>query len=313
MIGMHGARYTNFVLNESDLLIVLGARFDDRATGNVKMFCPEASILHIDVDPSEIDKIKKSNLSIVGDISKVLDNIIPFINRNTRQEWLTRINDLIRENPSLPNYYTEKLHPVRIIREIGKLAGINAIIATDVGQHQMWTAQSYPFRKPRTFLTSGGLGTMGFGLPVSIGAALANPEKQIICISGDGSILMNMQELATMSELGLKIKVIIMNNGHLGLVRQQQEQFYSQNYIASRFISNPNFTKIGQAFGIDSCDLCENDNSSDILEKALLSNGPYLINAHVPQEINVAPIVPPGSANTEMIGGEYYDRQVISI
>ena len=197
-------------------------------------------------------------------------------------------------------------HPANIIKHIGAMAPEDTIITTDVGQHQMWTAQVYPFKHPRTFLTSGGLGTMGFGLPTAIGAALANPDKKIVCISGDGSILMNIQELATLAEQDLDITIIIMNNGQLGLVRQQQELFYDNHIFASRFNFQPDFSVIAKGFGIPAWDLCKSGNPQQSVSRALAHPGPGLINAPVHRHINVYPMVVPGASNLEMIGGNEY-------
>ncbi len=307
MPGMHGARYTNFILNEVDLLLAFGVRFDDRATGNVKKFCPQAKIIHIDIDGSEIDKIKKSNFSVAGDIGMALKQIMPFINSDPRRNWIRQIEKTKDKYPFLRENNSDFLHPINLIRTISNLVKPDTIITTDVGQHQMWVAQAYPFQHPRTLLTSGGLGTMGFGFPAAIGAALVNPDKRIVCISGDGSFLMNIQELATLADLNLNITVIIMNNGHLGLIRQQQELFYEKNYIAAKFITNPDFAAIARNFGIRSYDLEGMENSMDVLSESLTKTGPCVVNAPIHYAENVCPIVPPGAANYEMIGGDNND------
>lgn len=302
MLGMHGARYTNYILDEADLLISLGVRFDDRAIGKANEFCPDASIIHIDIDHSEIDKIKESDYSIIGDVGYMLNHLIPFINSNSRSDWISRINQI---KAQYPNYYQETkdiFYPANLIHVISTLVEPDTIITTDVGQHQMWVAQTYPFQHPRTLLTSGGLGTMGFGLPAAIGAALTNNNKRVVCISGDGSILMNIQELATLADLNLNVTIIIMNNRQLGLVRQQQELFYEKNYFASKFETNPDFCAIGRGFGIRSYDLDGNDKPIDILIKSLKEFGPSIVNVPIHDAENVLPIVPPGAANREMIG-----------
>ena len=223
MLGMHGSRATNYIINEADLLLAFGVRFDDRATGNAEKFCPNATIVHVDIDPSEINKIKQAHVSISGDIGTVLKHMIPLVNRDARPDWLALANRMRADYPCLMPDRNDRRHPINIIKTISGLAGPDTIVATDVGQHQMWVAQAYPFQHPRTLLTSGGLGTMGFGLPAAIGAALANPGKRIICFSGDGSLLMNIQELATLADWQLDVTIILFQNGHLGLVRQQQE------------------------------------------------------------------------------------------
>lgn len=305
MLGMHGAPYTNYLINEADLIIALGVRFDDRATGNVNDFCPNAKIIHVDIDASEINKIKSSNISMVANVKEFLVDILPYIEKRLRSKWLDKVREYKIKYP-LPAY-NNPMHPANIIPFIASKVSEDTIVATDVGEHQMWTAQRYPINKPKTFLTSGGLGTMGFGLPVAIGAALANKDKEILCFSGDGSILMNIQELATLADFGLNVKVIILNNNHLGLVRQQQELFYNKHYIASRFISNPDFKLIAQGFGIGSCNLAEEENPLDKLEEILKTPGPYVINIPVPAMEKVLPMVAPGGSNTEMIGGVVYN------
>jgi acetolactate synthase I/II/III large subunit len=301
MLGMHGTPCTNYILDEIDLLLAFGARFDDRAIGKMKEFCPQASIIHIDIDGSEIDKIKKSTISQVADIKDALEHIRPLIEDNNREEWARRVKIIKCEHPLPPPQVDDPLNPLNIIQSISRIARHDAIITTDVGQHQMWVAQSYPFRAPRTFLTSGGLGTMGFGLPAAIGAALANPDRQVLCISGDGSIQMNIQELATLAELGLNIAVIIMNNQHLGLVRQQQELFFNGNYIASKFDSRLDFAAIGRQFGIRGIALGEAIDPVKTIELMLKEKGPCIIDVPIHYSENVFPMVPPGAANREMI------------
>lgn len=302
MLGMHGAPYTNYLLNEADLIIALGNRFDDRATGNIQKFAPHASIIHVDIDAAEINKVKSSNISVVADVKDFLASIIKYINSNPRTNWLNRVK-YFKEKFPLPSY-SDILHPVNIINFISQTTSDDTIIVTDVGQHQMWTAQRYSFNKPKTLLTSGGLGTMGFGLPAAIGASIANPESSVICITGDGSFQMNIQELATLADLNLNIKIIILNNHHLGLVRQQQELFYNKNFFASKFITNPDFKTIATGYGINSCNLTDEENILAKLKEILLLKTPYLVNVPINDLENVYPMVPPGGSNIEMIGGE---------
>lgn len=306
MLGMHGAPYTNYLMNEADLILAFGIRFDDRATGNIQKFCPNASIIHVDIDPSEINKVKNSNLSMVADIKEFLKEMIPLINNKTRLSWIKRVG-CFKEKYPLPSY-ENPLHPANIIPYIASKVPSDTIISTDVGEHQMWTAQRYPFKNPKTLLTSGGLGTMGFGLPVAIGASLVNTDKTILCFSGDGSILMNIQELATLADFNLNVKVIILTNHHLGLVRQQQNLFYNEHYIASQFISNPDFATIAKGFGINSCDLATENDPLKKLDEILSKNGPWVINIPIEECENVLPMVAPGKSNLEMIGsGELND------
>ena len=287
MLGMHGARYTNLLLQEADLLLAFGVRFDDRATGNITKFCPNAKIIHVDIDEAEINKLRAVDFSITGNIKTVLNEILPLVEDNRRTDWLREVEKTKLENPYVYPDSEDKLHPINIIKYVSSQVPQDTIITTDVGQHQMWTAQVYPFRSPRTLLTSACLGTMGFGLPAAIGAAVANPDKQVICFTGDGSILMNIQELATLADLNLNIKIIILNNGHLGLVRQQQELFYEGRYIASKFITNPDFAMISRGFGISAYDLAEEEDYYEALKSALLQAGPVLINVPVRANENV--------------------------
>ncbi len=301
MLGMHGAPCTNYILDEIDLLLAMGVRFDDRAVGCVKEFCPLASIVHIDIDPSEIGKIKQTRASLVADIKAALERIIPLVENNGREVWTRRIGTIRSEHPLPSPQSNDPLNPLNLIRTISSIAGEDAIVTTDVGQHQMWVAQAYPFRRTRTLLTSGGLGTMGFGLPAAIGAALSHPGRQVICISGDGSIQMNIQEMATLADLGLRAAVIIMNNRHLGLVRQQQELFFNRNYIASRFDSKLDFAAIGRQFGIRGINLEDAIDPVKSIELILKEKGPCIIDVPIHYSENVFPMVPPGAANREMI------------
>jgi acetolactate synthase I/II/III large subunit len=300
MLGMHGAMSTNRILHESDLLIALGVRFDDRATGLVKQFCPNAHILHIDIDTSELSKIKHAHLEIPGNVKDVLRQLLPLIHTNTRDSWRSQMLRIKQQYPEIAPKASDTFHPINLIRTIASLAPHDAIVTTDVGQHQMWTAQAYPFRHPRTFLTSGGLGTMGFGLPTAIGAALANPGRKVICFTGDGSILMNIQELATLAELKLNITIILLNNGHLGLVRQQQELFYHQHYIASKFEQTVDYPAIAKGFGIQSFDLATMSDPHHVLQQSLASAAACLVNIPIDPYAMVTPMVPPGKSNIEV-------------
>ncbi len=304
MLGMHAAPYTNMALEACDLLIAVGARFDDRATGKVSAFCPNAKVIHIDIDPSELDKIKRAHIGIIGDVKQVLEQLTPMISDNRRTQWTTEIQNLRRSHPFLAPETDRANTAYGSIHKVAELVDDNAIVTTDVGQHQMRTAQLYPFRKPRRWLTSGGLGTMGFGLPAAIGAALAEPDNTVICFTGDGSLMMNIQELATAVEQQTNIKIILMNNNALGLVHQQQTMFYGKRTFASDYELQMDFVAIARGFGMPTFDLSGNNNHEDLLREALEGKGPCLI--HVPIDVNekVLPMVPPGAANIEMIGGD---------
>lgn len=299
MIGMHGAPYTNYLMDKSDLIIALGVRFDDRATGYIENFCPNASIIHIDTDPSEINKLKKTHISVTANLKDFLARIIDKLEETKRDEWLNTVNEYRNKYP-LPKY-NSPIHPVNLINFLSDTLKEDSIICTDVGQHQMWTAQRYEFKKPKTLLTSGGLGTMGFGLPAAIGASLINPDKDVVCISGDGSILMNIQELATLADHNLNVKLIILDNHYLGLVHQQQQLFYNKHYMASEFISNPDFETIAKGFGINSITFNDNNFSQEKFKEILSQKGPYVITIEISQKENVFPMVAPGASNTDMI------------
>lgn len=299
LLGMHGNVSTNLLVNDADLIICIGARFGDRTTGKLAGFASKSSLIHIDIDPSEINKIRKSRIPISGDAKTILTHLIPHIDRKERKEWLTTVHLVKAAHDKSPGYLPN--HPVSIIRKIAAAAAPGAIITTDVGQHQMWVARNYPFARGRKFLTSGGLGTMGFGLPVAIGAAYANPGKEVICFTGDGSILMNIQELATLADLNLNLKIILMNNGQLGLVRQQQELFYDKNYFATKFSSATDFTGIARSFGIRSVSIEPGMLPSFRPEEYMNETGPLLLNIHIDTEYNVFPMVPPGEANITML------------
>jgi len=302
MLGMHAARYTNLVLEECDLLIAAGARFDDRATGKVKAFCRHAKIIHIDVDEAELNKIKAAHIGIVGDVGAVLSRMLPHVKAAPRLKWLGRMKELKGDFPLVMPGCDDVRSPYGLIRAVAGCSSDDVIITTDVGQHQMWVAQAYPLRRPRQLLTSGGLGTMGFGLPAAIGAALAEPSRRVICFTGDGSLLMNIQELATLAELNLDVKIVLMNNNALGLVHQQQTLFYGKRLFASNYAGTVDFVRIAEGFGIKAVDLAAQACPQAALHAALGAIGPMLIHAPIDADHMVLPMVPPGAANKEMIG-----------
>lgn len=313
MVGMHGNYASNYAMHESDLVIAAGVRFDDRATGLVKQFCPNAKIIHIDLDAAEIDKILNSKVSLVADVESIFPVLAQVLNEkkiNANENWLKQIREVKKQSDSMelgrPN--DEKLiNPREFIQNIPELAkkeGISEddlIITTDVGQHQMWAAQYYPITRPRSFLTSGSLGTMGFGLPAAIGSAIANPQKRTICFSGDGSIMMNIQELATLRELNLPVTVIVFQNGTLGMVYQQQKYLFNKNYSASIFDYVPDLVAIAKGFGIEAIDA---DEDPFWYKKAFDSNRknkPCFVKVSVDSEENVLPFVPGGKSNIDAI------------
>ncbi|MBL8465565.1 MAG: acetolactate synthase large subunit [Thauera sp.] len=303
MLGMHGARYTNFVLEEADVLVCVGARFDDRAIGRAAQFCPNARIVHIDIDRSELHKIKNAHVAIHANVKCALEALLPRLQATLRKRWLSHVDSLKTRFPmQFPGQDDPRTH-YGLVHAVAAALDDRAIVATDVGQHQMWVAQAYPFRRARQWLTSGGLGTMGFGLPTAIGAALAEPDRTVVCFTGDGSFKMNIQELATLAEEGLNVKIVLMNNNALGLVYQQQTLFYGQRLFASKYRTEPDFVKIAEGFGVAAVDLDLADNPRAALAEALHRPGPCLIHATIDREQFVYPMVPPGAANTEMIGG----------
>ncbi|WJW94752.1 acetolactate synthase large subunit [Enterobacter pseudoroggenkampii] len=302
MLGMHGARSTNYILQEADLLIVMGARFDDRAIGKTEQFCPNAKIIHVDIDRAELGKIKQPHVAIQGDVAEVLAQLIPQTDATDRADWRQLVTDLQREFPGAIPTEGDPLSHYGLINAVAACVDDGAIITTDVGQHQMWTAQAYPLNRPRQWLTSGGLGTMGFGLPAAVGAALANPDRKVICFSGDGSLMMNIQEMATAAENQLDVKIILMNNEALGLVHQQQSLFYKQGVFAATYPGMINFMQIAAGFGLHTCDLNAEEDAHAALQAAISRPGPALIHVRIDPEQKVYPMVPPGAANTEMVG-----------
>lgn len=308
MLGMHGAAATNHALHRCDLLMAVGARFDDRATGRLAEFCPHARVIHFDIDASEIHKLRKADIPLRGDLGATLDQLLAGIKDSRRQAWREEIAELQRAYPG-PRRGRALDRPEDLIHAIGQMVGPRAIVTTDVGQHQMWTAQAYPFSRPRQWLTSGGLGTMGFGLPAAIGAALQEPERPVVCFSGDGSILMNIQELATAAELDLNIKLVLLNNGAYGLVRQQQDLFYRGNRFASDLGGNPDFCAIARGFGWSAHDLVEMAHDRTALAEILEMPGPQFIHAPIDGARRVYPMVPPGGANHQMLIGAEHESK----
>lgn len=298
MLGMHGSRATHRALDECDLLIAIGARFDDRATGNPKRFAANARIIHIDIDEREFGKIKKPTLAIHADAWSALTQLTIRVDSRAPSKWNERIDQWRQLHVA---DIEDASHPLSIIRKLGDLLSQDAIVTTDVGQHQMWTAQAYPFARADRWLTSGGLGTMGFGLPAAIGASLAEPDATAVCFTGDGSFLMNLQELATLAELNLPVKIVLLDNASLGMVRQQQQLFYERRYYAAHFEHRTDFVSIARSFGIEATDLnCDAEFEPQIGE-FLRSKRPALIRIPIEGHRNVSPMVGPGSANIDAL------------
>jgi len=307
MLGMHGTYQANMAVMESDLLIAVGARFDDRVTGKLESFAPQAKVIHIDVDPTSISKNVRVDLPIVGDCKRILSNILSLLEkeeirsfREGLQKWHRQVENW-KASYNM-NYQQEQIiKPQYVIEKMDELTGGEAIITTEVGQHQMWAAQFYKYLKPRTFLTSGGLGTMGYGLPAAIGAQVAFPNRLVIGISGDGSFQMNSQELATVVQYRLPVKVVILNNGCLGMVRQWQEFFYGKRYASSSLEGvSPDFVKLAEAYGAVGLRAIRPEEVVPVLKKAFSIPEPVVIDFVVDPEENVYPMVPAGEPLNQM-------------
>jgi acetolactate synthase-1/2/3 large subunit len=303
LMGMHGESWVNHAIQEADLLIACGMRFDDRVTGTTATYAPNAKKIHIEVDPAEINKNIKVDLPLTGDLREVLDQLLPRIPSHSRAAWLKTINDskgasAVRDIKNLPD--DGHLYAAHVINDIWRITEGNAIIVTDVGQHQMWEAQYYHHELPRTLITSGGLGTMGFALPAAIGAKFACPEKEVWVIAGDGGFQMTSSELCTIAQEKIKINIAIINNGYLGMVRQWQEFFYDRNYEATPLLS-PDFVKLADAHGIHGRAVRARAEVESAVEQARSAPGAFLLNFMVEQEDSVYPMIPVGSALHEMI------------
>ncbi|MES1024509.1 biosynthetic-type acetolactate synthase large subunit [Gloeocapsa sp. BRSZ] len=308
MLGMHGTAYANFAVSECDLLICVGARFDDRVTGKLDEFASHAKVIHIDIDPAEVGKNRTPDVPIVGDVRNVLKELLRRIHAagisstpNQTQEWLNRINRWREEYPLVVPHHDHSIAPQEVIFEVGRQAP-DAYYTTDVGQHQMWAAQ-FLKNGPRRWISSAGLGTMGFGLPAAMGAKVALPDEQVICISGDASFQMNLQELGTLAHYGINVKTIIINNGWQGMVRQWQQAFYGERYSSSNMEpAMPDFELLAKAYGIKGMVIRSRDELQDAIAEMLAHDGPVLVDAHVTRDENCYPMVAPGKSNAQMIG-----------
>ncbi|HWQ71664.1 MAG TPA: biosynthetic-type acetolactate synthase large subunit [Desulfitobacteriaceae bacterium] len=302
MAGMHGTVTANYALADCDLLIALGVRFDDRITSGLgHMFAAKAKIVHIDIDPAEIGKVVRANVPIVGDAHLILEELVTRLVPPEISEWWEQIRGW---QNCFPLRYEQdgRLSPQIVLESIAETAGDDAIIVTDVGQHQMWVAQSYPFKYPRQLVTSGGLGTMGFGLPAAVGAQVAQPEKKVVLITGDGSLQMTIQELATIVQHQLPVKIVLMNNGVLGLVRQWQKMLYDERFSEIQLHANPDFVKVAEAYGIKGIRVTSAQEVKPCLTEAMAYPGPVLMDYVISPDEVVLPMVVPGNAITDMLG-----------
>jgi acetolactate synthase I/II/III large subunit len=303
MMGMHGEHWVNEAIQEADLLIALGMRFDDRVTGKLASYAPHAKKIHIDIDPSELHKNVRADVAIAGDLKTVLRDWLPLVAHARHDAWLTRIGELaggatVRDIEELPD--DGRLCAAHVIHDIWKATGGRAIIVTDVGQHQMWAAQYYKVAEPGTFITSGGLGTMGFGMPAAIGAKMARPDREVWAIVGDGGFQMTQAELQTMVQENIKINVAIINNGYLGMVRQWQQFFHDRRYSATP-MSSPDYVKLADAHGLTGIRVTRRSDMADALKHARASAGAVVMDFRVEQEDTVYPMVSPGAALHDMI------------
>jgi acetolactate synthase-1/2/3 large subunit len=308
MLGMHGTRAANYAMDNADLIVAVGARFDDRITGKLSEFAPHAKFVHIDVDPAEISKNVPAHIPIVGDCKRILPKLTAEYraleaDRSRMDDWWRQVREWREQYPL--KYESSKegeIPPQRMIEAIYEVTGGDAIVTSDVGQHQMWCAQWFHFSKPRRWINSGGLGTMGFGLPSAIGAKVARPDELVVCVAGDGSLVMTCQELATAVEHDIQVKVFIMNNGYLGMVRQWQELFWDKRYSAVDMGTSPDWVKLADAFGATGMRVEADDQVTDAMREAIETEGPVVLDVRVRREENCYPMIPAGAAARDMVG-----------
>lgn len=303
MLGMHGAAYANYAVQECDLLIAIGARFDDRVTGKLKAFAPGAKVIHIDIDPCSISKNVQVDIPVVGDAKQILAELLDQVEFSERKQWFRKIADWKKKYPFSYDRQASNVKPQHVIEELCRQTGSEAIVTTGVGQNQMWTAQFYRFIKPRQLISSGGLGTMGFGLPAAIGAQVAKPDATVIDVDGDSSFNMTMTELATAVQYNLPIKVCILNNGYMGMVRQWQELFYNKRYSSS-YLSNPDYATVARAIGAVGITVDKKADVSTAVKEMLAQKQPCVVDFKIEREENVWPMVPAGKSLGEMDGLE---------
>lgn len=301
MLGMHGTQAANLAVQQSDLLVCLGARFDDRVTGNLSKFAPHAKVIHIDIDPAEINKVRFADCAFLGDMKQIL----PAISTPTQcAEWLAHCQQLKQQHGWRYDHPGERIYAPLLLKQLSERMPDNSVVCCDVGQHQMWVAQHMRFNSPRNHLSSGGLGTMGFGLPAAIGAKLARPQDTVIAVSGDGSFMMNVQELGTIKRFRLPVKIVLIDNQRLGMVKQWQQLFFAERYSETDLSDNPDFVALAAAFAIPGHTVTRKDEVASALDAMFTWPGPYLLHVRIDDKDNVWPLVPPGAANQDMLMGE---------
>ena len=298
MLGMHGTKAANLAVQECDLLIAVGARFDDRVTGKLNTFAPHAKVIHMDIDPAEMNKLRQAHVSLQGDLNALLPALQQDLEIN---EWRQFNADMRTEFAWRYDHPGDAIYAPLLLKQLSDRKPANSVVTTDVGQHQMWSAQHMTYTRPENFITSSGLGTMGFGLPAAVGAQVARPNDTVICISGDGSFMMNVQELGTVKRKQLPLKIVLLDNQRLGMVRQWQQLFFNERYSETTLTDNPDFLVLASAFGIPGQHITRKDQVEAALDTMLSCEGPYLLHVSIDELENVWPLVPPGASNAEML------------
>ena len=298
MLGMHGTKAANLAVQECDLLIAVGARFDDRVTGKLNTFAPNAKVIHIDIDPAEMNKLRQAHVALQGDLNALLPALQQPLDINA---WRQHTADMRAEHAWRYDHPGEAIYAPLLLKQLSDRKPADSVVTTDVGQHQMWSAQHMTYTRPENFITSSGLGTMGFGLPAAVGAQVARPNDTVICISGDGSFMMNVQELGTVKRKQLPLKIVLLDNQRLGMVRQWQQLFFQERYSETTLTDNPDFLTLASAFGIPGQHITRKDQVEAALDTMLNSDGPYLLHVSIDELENVWPLVPPGASNSQMM------------
>lgn len=298
MLGMHGTKAANLAVQECDLLLAVGARFDDRVTGKLNTFAPHAKVIHMDIDPAELSKLRQAHVGLQGPLNQLLPALQQPLHIASWQQHIAALNE---EHQWRYDHPGQAIYAPLLLKQLSERKSAEAVVTTDVGQHQMWTAQHMTFTRPENFITSSGLGTMGFGLPAAVGAQVARPEDTVICVSGDGSFMMNVQELGTIKRKQLPVKILLLDNQRLGMVRQWQQLFFEERYSETNLTDNPDFLTLASAFGIPGQHITRKDQVEAALDALLNSDGPYMLHVSIDEYENVWPLVPPGASNSQML------------